>query len=102
MRSTPPSFILFLISLAYAVLALLPIFGIAIVTLPLSRFWLMTAAKDFWWRGCCSARCKWRALRLVSCRSLRYQNEKPAPNGTERGHSKDRSTASFGRPRPAV
>lgn len=45
MRSTPPSFILFPVSLACAVLALRPIFGIAIVTLPLSSFWLMTAAR---------------------------------------------------------
>ena len=44
MRLTPPSLLLFLISLACAVLALLPVFGIAVVTLPLSGFWLMTAA----------------------------------------------------------
>ena len=44
MRLTPPSFLLFLASLACAVLALLPVFGLAIVSLPLSGFWLMTAA----------------------------------------------------------
>jgi hypothetical protein len=44
MRLTPPSVILFLISLACAVLALLPVFGVAAVTLPVSAFWLMTAA----------------------------------------------------------
>lgn len=44
MRLTPPSLLLFLISLACAVLALLPVLGVAVVTLPLSGFWLMTAA----------------------------------------------------------
>lgn len=44
MRLSPPTFILFLISLACAVLALLPVFGIAIITVPISGFWLMTLA----------------------------------------------------------
>ena len=44
MRLTPPSFLLFLASLACAVLALLPVLGVAVVTLPLSGFWLMALA----------------------------------------------------------
>jgi hypothetical protein len=44
MRLTPPSFIIFLISIICGVLALLPIAGIALVTLPLSAFWLMAIA----------------------------------------------------------
>ena len=44
MRLTAPSFIVFLISVICAVLALLPVFGIAVVTLPISTFWLMTIA----------------------------------------------------------
>ena len=44
MRLTAPSFIVFLISVICAVLALLPVFGIAIVALPISTFWLMTIA----------------------------------------------------------
>ena len=44
MRLTAPSFIIFLISVICAVLALLPIFGIAVVALPVSGFWMMTIA----------------------------------------------------------
>lgn len=44
MRLTPPSVILFLISAACGVLALLPMFGVAVVALPISGFWLMAAA----------------------------------------------------------
>jgi hypothetical protein len=44
MRLTPPSFIIFLISIICGVLALLPIAGIALVALPLSAFWLMAIA----------------------------------------------------------
>jgi len=44
MRLTPPSFIIFLISIICGVLALLPVAGIALVALPLSAFWLMTIA----------------------------------------------------------
>lgn len=44
MRLTAPSFIVFLISIICAVLALLPVFGVAVVALPISTFWLMTTA----------------------------------------------------------
>jgi hypothetical protein len=44
MRLTAPSFIVFLISIICAVLALLPAFGIAVVALPIPTFWLMTIA----------------------------------------------------------
>jgi hypothetical protein len=44
MRLTAPSFIIFLISIICAVLALLPVFGIAVVALPISTFWMMTIA----------------------------------------------------------
>lgn len=44
MRLTAPSFIIFLISVTCAVLALLPVFGIAVVALPVSGFWMMTIA----------------------------------------------------------
>jgi hypothetical protein len=44
MRLTAPSFIVFLISVICAVLALLPVFGIAVVALPVSTFWMMTIA----------------------------------------------------------
>jgi hypothetical protein len=44
MRLTAPSFIIFLISVICAVLGLLPIFGIAVVALPVSGFWMMTIA----------------------------------------------------------
>lgn len=44
MRLTAPSFIIFLISVICAVLALLPVFGIAVVALPVSGFWMMTIA----------------------------------------------------------
>jgi hypothetical protein len=47
MRLTAPSFIVFLLSLVCAVLALLPVFGIVLVTLPLSTFWMMTLAWAF-------------------------------------------------------
>lgn len=44
MRLSAPSFIIFLISVICSVLALLPVFGIAVVTLPISSFGLMTIA----------------------------------------------------------
>jgi hypothetical protein len=44
MRLSAPSFIVFLLSVICAVLALLPVFGIAVVALPISTFWLMTLA----------------------------------------------------------
>jgi uncharacterized membrane protein len=44
MRLTPPSFIIFLISIICAVLALLPVLGVAVVALPISGFWMMTIA----------------------------------------------------------
>jgi hypothetical protein len=44
MRLTAPSFIIFLMSVIFAVLALLPVFGIAVVALPVSGFWMMTIA----------------------------------------------------------
>jgi len=44
MRLTPPSFIIFLISLAAGVLALLPVFGVNSVDLGIQDFWLMTIA----------------------------------------------------------
>lgn len=44
MRLTAPSFIVFLISIICAVLALLPVSGIAVVALPISTFWMMTIA----------------------------------------------------------
>jgi hypothetical protein len=44
MRLTAPSFIVFLLSIICAVLALLPVFGIAVVALPISTFWMMTIA----------------------------------------------------------
>ncbi|WP_372922892.1 hypothetical protein [Roseovarius sp.] len=44
MRLTSPSVIIFLISIICGVLALLPVFGIAVVALPISGFWLMTIA----------------------------------------------------------
>ena len=44
MRLTAPSFIVFLISVICAVLALLPVFGVVVVAVPISTFWLMTIA----------------------------------------------------------
>jgi len=44
MRLTPPSVIIFLTSIICGALPLLPVFGIAIVSLPISGFWLMTIA----------------------------------------------------------
>lgn len=44
MRLTAPTLIVFLISIICAVLALLPVLGIALVALPISSFWLMTIA----------------------------------------------------------
>ena len=44
MRLTAPSFIVFLLSIICAVLAFLPVFGIAVVALPISTFWMMTIA----------------------------------------------------------
>ena len=44
MRLTAPTFIIFVISVVCAVLALLPFFGVAVVALPVSGFWLMTIA----------------------------------------------------------
>lgn len=44
MRLTRPSIIIFLASVICGVFALLPMFGIAVVSLPISGFWLMTIA----------------------------------------------------------
>lgn len=44
MRLTAPTFVVLLISLICAVLALLPVLGVAVVALPISGFWLMTIA----------------------------------------------------------
>lgn len=44
MRLSAPTLINFLIALTCAVLALLPFFGIAVIALPISGFWLMTIA----------------------------------------------------------
>jgi len=44
MRLSAPTFIVFVISFICAVLALLPMFGVVVVTLPISGFWLMTIA----------------------------------------------------------
>lgn len=44
MRLSAPTIIVFVISIVCAVLALLPVFGVAIVALPISGFWLMTIA----------------------------------------------------------
>ncbi|MEE4188006.1 MAG: hypothetical protein V2I76_06110 [Roseobacter sp.] len=44
MRLSAPSFIVFLLSVICAALALLPVVGIALVALPISGFWLMTLA----------------------------------------------------------
>ncbi|MFN3663845.1 hypothetical protein [Yoonia sp.] len=44
MRLTAPSFFIFAASVICGVLALLPMFGIAVVSLPVSGFWLMTIA----------------------------------------------------------
>lgn len=44
MRLSAPTFIVFLVSIICALLALLPVFGMAVIALPISGFWLMTAA----------------------------------------------------------
>ena len=44
MRLSAPSFIVFVISLICGALAVLPVFGVAVVALPISGFWLMTIA----------------------------------------------------------
>lgn len=44
MRLTPPSFVIFLLSLAAALLAILPRFGVAVVSLPIEAFWLLAIA----------------------------------------------------------
>lgn len=44
MRLSAPSFLIFLISLACGVLSLLPMYGIILVNLPISGYWLMTIA----------------------------------------------------------
>jgi len=44
MRLTAPTFIVFIISVICAALALLPVLGVAVVALPISTFWLMTIA----------------------------------------------------------
>lgn len=44
MRLTAPTFIVFIISIICAALALLPVLGIAVVALPIEGFWLMTIA----------------------------------------------------------
>ena len=51
MRLTAPSFIVFLISVVCAVLALLPVLGVVVVALPISTFWLMTLAWSFMTAG---------------------------------------------------
>ena len=44
MRLSAPTFIVFLISLICGVLAILPVLGLAVVSLPIAGFWLMTIA----------------------------------------------------------
>ena len=44
MRLTAPSFIFLTISLACGILALLRAFGVVLIPLPISGFWLMTIA----------------------------------------------------------
>lgn len=44
MRLTAPSFVILTISLACGVFALLRVFGIVLIGLPISGFWLMTIA----------------------------------------------------------
>ena len=44
MRLSAPSFIVFVLSLICGALAVLPVFGVAVVALPISGFWLMTIA----------------------------------------------------------
>ena len=44
MRLTAPSFIILAISLACGLFALLRVFGVVLITLPISGFWLMTIA----------------------------------------------------------
>jgi hypothetical protein len=51
MRLSAPSFIVFLLSVICAVLALLPKYGIAMDVLPISTFWMMTIAWGFMTAG---------------------------------------------------
>lgn len=44
MRLTRPSTVIFLISVVCAVLALLPVMGIAVVAMPIASFWMMAIA----------------------------------------------------------
>lgn len=44
LRLTPPSFAIFLVSVICGVIALLRVFGIVAVAVPVSNFWLMTLA----------------------------------------------------------
>ena len=44
MRLTAPSFIILAISLACGIFALLRAFGVVLIPLPISGFWLMTIA----------------------------------------------------------
>lgn len=44
MRLTAPTFIIFVISVICGALSLLSVFGIAVVVLPVSAFWMMTIA----------------------------------------------------------
>jgi hypothetical protein len=44
MRLSAPTFIVFVLSLICGALAVLPVFGVAVVALPISGFWLMTIA----------------------------------------------------------
>lgn len=47
MHLRPPTLLSLLLSLICGVLALLPVFGIVLVSLPISGFWMMTAAWAF-------------------------------------------------------
>lgn len=44
LRLSQPSFAIFLVSLICGVIALLRVFGVVVIGLPVSSFWLMTAA----------------------------------------------------------
>lgn len=44
LRLSQPSFAIFLVSLICGVIALLRVFGVVAIALPVSSFWLMTAA----------------------------------------------------------
>lgn len=47
MHLRPPTLLSLLLSLICGVLALLPVFGIVLVSLPISGFWMMTIAWAF-------------------------------------------------------